>query len=93
MGAFVSEMGVMLSFVFINAYTSQFFLSHPSGLDHAKSFSEKIISTSMVIGLGFGILLGQIVDKRKIAPVYVGVFAIRGLGLLLMTCFVTDFER
>jgi len=39
-GYFVSEMGYLLSFVYINAWTSQFFFDQEDGLEQAKALSE-----------------------------------------------------
>ena len=92
-GCYVSEMGYLLSFVFINAWTSQFFVNHTDGLDKAKDLSEAILSLSMIIGLIVGGILGHVIDKCQIAPVYILCFMVRGLGLFMMTFFITDFEE
>ena len=86
-------MGYLLSFVFINAWTSQFFVDHTDGLDKAKDLSEAILSLSMIIGLVVGGILGHVIDKCQIAPVYILCFMVRGLGLCMMTFLITDFEE
>ena len=76
LGYFVSEMGYLLSFVYINAWTSQFFMdqSESSGLEEAKALSETITTTSMVIGLFVGLLLGHFIDRCRIGPLFIVCF-------------------
>ena len=93
MGLYVSEMGYLLSFVFINAWTSQFFVDHPDGLSKAMELSEMITTTSMVIGLFMGLMIGHIIDRSAIIPVFILCFMVRAAGLLLMTCLITNFEE
>lgn len=38
-GSLVSEMGYLLSFVYVNAWTSQFFIDQPNGLEDAMALS------------------------------------------------------
>ena len=93
MGAFVSEMGYLLSFIYINAWTSQFFIDdEENGLEKAKSLSSMITTSSMVIGLFMGLILGQVIDKTKAVPIYLLCFAFRALGLFVMTCGISDFN-
>lgn len=92
-GLYVSEMGLLLSFLFINAWTSQFFIDEPDGLQQAKDLSEKITTSAMVIGLFMGFALGHSIDKFRITPILIGCYVLRGLGLVSMTCIFTDFER
>merc|ERR1712088_1183329 len=63
------------------------------GLEKAKDLSEAILSLSMIIGLIVGGILGHVIDKCQIAPVYILCFMVRGLGLFMMTFFITDFEE
>ena len=93
LACYVSEMGYLLSFVFINAWTSQFFVDQTDGLEKAKDLSETILSLSMVIGLVVGGILGHVIDKCQIAPTFILCFLVRGLGLVMMTYFITDFEE
>lgn len=86
-------MGYLLSFVYINAWTSQFFIDRPGGLEQAKTLSASITTSSMVIGLVAGVILGHVIDKCRIGPALVICFAFRGFGLLAMTMGITDFEN
>lgn len=85
-------MGYLLSFVYINAWTSQFFVGQADGLETAKALSASILSWSMVIGLAAGALLGHFIDNCRIWPILLFCFMFRGLGLLAMTTLLTDFE-
>ena len=93
LACYVSEMGYLLSFVFINAWTSQFFVDQTDGLEKAKDLSETILSLSMIIGLVVGGILGHVIDKCQIAPTFILCFLVRGLGLVMMTYFITDFKE
>ena len=92
-GLYVSEMGYLLSFVFINAWTSQFFVDHPDGLSKAMDLSAMITTTSMVIGLFMGLLLGHIIDRCAIIHVFLLCYLTRAVGLLIMTCVITNYEE
>lgn len=85
-------MGYLLSFVYVNAWTSQFFVGQSDGLESAKALSASILSWSMVIGLAVGALLGHFIDNCRIWPILLLCFVFRGIGLLSMTCLLTDFE-
>ena len=87
-------MGYLLSFVYINAWVSQFFIGQDKGIMKAKSLSEQIMSFSMIIGIILGIAIGYMIDSkdRKILPYCIALFLFRGLGLITMTTIVTDFE-
>ena len=90
----VSEMGYLLSFVYINAWVSQFFVGQPEGIMMAKSLAENIAAMSMLIGILLGVAIGSQIDGvgKKITPWYLGTFILRGLGLICMTTLVTDFD-
>ena len=92
-GLYVSEMGYLLSFVFINAWTSQFFVDHTDGLSKAMNLSETITTTSMFIGLILGLALGHIIDRCAIICIFLICYLTRAAGLMIMTCVITDFER
>ena len=51
-------MGYLLSFVFINAWVSQFFEASSEGVMQAKTLSEQIAALSMVIGIVMGVVIG-----------------------------------
>ena len=93
-GLFVSEMGYLLSLVYINAWVSQFFIGQDEGIMMAKSLSEQICSLSMIIGIFLGIAIGYMIDSkdRKILPYCIALFLFRGVGLVTMTTIVTDFK-
>ena len=92
-GLYVSEMGYLLSFVFINAWTSQFFVDHPDGLSKAMDLSEVITTTSMGIGLFMGLVLGHVIDRCAIMYVFISCYLTRAAGLMIMTCVITDYEQ
>lgn len=87
-------MGYLLSFVFINAWISQFYVGSDDGIMKAKSLSEQISVLSMFIGIILGTYIGYKIDgaNKRILPYVVLTFLFRGLGLILMTTVVTDFE-
>ena len=87
-------MGYLLSFVYINAWVSQFFLDASSDIMMAKSLSEQIAALSMFIGILMGAWIGHRIDgkNKKILPYCIGLFLFRGVGLVTMTTLVTDFE-
>ena len=86
-------MGYLLSFVFMNAWISQFYVGMEGGIDQAKDLAESITSLAMIVGLFFGIFIGYLIDNSKIVPYIALCFLLRLTGLLLMTCFITDFEK
>ena len=93
-GLLVSEMGYLLSFVYINAWVSQFFIDQPQGIMMAKSLSEQIAALSMFVGIIMGVVIGSRIDgkDKKILPYCIALFFFRGVGLVTMTTIVTDFS-
>ena len=94
-GCFINESGYLLGLIFVNAWTSQFFVKSNEGLSGAKDLSETITSWSMVIGIVLGGIIGLAIDGRnkRIIPWFIGCFLFRCLGLFFMTEVIDDYKK
>ena len=92
-GFLVSESGFMLGLVFVNAWTSQFFIKSKEGLDGAKDLSETIATWAMFFGIVMGGVIGYSIDgkNKRIMPWLFSCFAFRFVGLFVMTVIIDDY--
>lgn len=84
MGMMVSEMGFILSSIYINAWVSTYFDNTHDGIIEAKSLSEEISSLTLLMGILFGLLVGFLSDKLRIVPLLLISYGIRATGLIMM---------
>jgi len=92
-GFLINESGYLLGLVFVNAYTSQFFVKSKEGINGAKDLSEQIATWSMLIGIILGLIIGYKIDGRnkRIMPWFFACFAFRAAGLFVMTVWIDDY--
>ena len=85
----------MLGLVFVNAWTSQFFVKTKEGLSGAKDLSETIATWSMFCGIVMGAIIGYKIDGRnkRIIPWFFACFCFRALGLFFMTVIIDDYQK
>jgi F0F1-type ATP synthase assembly protein I len=59
----VSEMGFILSSIYINAWVSTYFDNTKEGVIEAKQLAEDISVVTLLMGILFGLLAGFLSDK------------------------------
>lgn len=94
-GFLITESGYLLGLVFVNAWTSQFFVKAKEGLDGAKDLSETIATWSMFFGILMGGIIGYQIDgkNKRIMPYFFGCFLFRCVGLFFMTTLIDDYHK
>ena len=83
-GFFISEMGYILSSLYINAYVSTFFPSTAEGIIEAKTLAEEISSSTMLMAICLGLIAGFLSDSFRLLPLMVISYGIRAAGLIMM---------
>jgi hypothetical protein len=81
-GSLISEMGVLLPFMFMTGWVSAY-----TELSQAKEISQIVGSYSLCIGSLAGLIFGLLGDKTSFAPFLYFSFIIRGLALLTLATF------
>lgn len=82
MGSLISEMGFLLSFLFMTGWVSAY-----TELSKAKEISQIVGSYSLCIGSTAGLIFGFLADKTRVAPFLYISFILRGLALLCLATF------
>lgn len=82
MGSLISEMGFLLSFLYMTGWVSAY-----TELSEAKEISQIVGTYSLCIGSFVGLVFGYLADKTRVAPFLYISFILRGLALLTLAIF------
>ena len=83
-GMLISDMGFVLSSIYINAYVSTFYDSSRVGVEQSKNLAADLSTLTMTMGLLIGLFAGFICDKMKFFPLLLLGYGIRAGGLIMM---------
>lgn len=79
-GAFISEMGFLLSFLFMTGWVAQYTTAQT-----AKEFSQEIGITALLVGNTLGLCLAIVADRtNKVIPMLALSFLIKGVPLFIL---------
>lgn len=80
LGGFVSEMGFLLSFLYMTGWVTEY-----SEQGSAKEISQAVGTLSLIVGNGVGLLIGIIAEQTVVAPFFYLSFVLKAIPLLVLS--------